>query len=85
MRAPLGSLLTSLNVDGGEGGKGGGRTGNRRRTTMMSRKWRWIRMRPEKEGKGRGRVKRMKDEFCPSKSQMLQGTLSIPMLNTSML
>ena len=44
-------------------------------------------MRPEKEGrgKGRGRVKRMKDEFCPSKSQMLQGTLSIPMLNTSML
>ena len=54
---------------------------------MRSRKWRWIRMRPEKEGrgKGRGRVKRMKDEFCPSKSQMLQGTLSIPMLNTSML
>ena len=37
------------------------------------------------EGKGRGRVKRMKDEFCPSKSQMLQGTPSIPMLNTSML
>ena len=36
---------------------------------MRSRK---IRMRPEKEGKGRGRVKRMKDEFCPSK---LQGTL----------
>ena len=36
-------------------------------------------------GKGRGRVKRMKDEFCPSKSQMLQGTLSIPMLNTSVL
>ena len=58
--------------------------GNRRRTTMRSRKRRWIRMRPEKEGrgKGRGRVKRMKDEFCPSKSQM---TLSIPMLNTSML
>ena len=65
-------------VGGGKGGgekRGGGRTGNRRRTTMRSRKWRWIRMRPEKEG--RGRVKRMKDEFCPSKSQMLQGTLSI--------
>ena len=37
------------------------------------------------EGEGEGRVKRMKDEFCPSKSQMLPGTLSIPMLNTSML
>ena len=71
---------------GGKGGgekRGGGRTGNRRRTTMRSRKWRWITMRPEKEGGGR--VKRMKDEFCPSKSQMLQGTLSIPMLNTSVL
>ena len=71
--------------EGGKGGgekRGGGRTGNRRRTTMRSRKWRWIRMRKEGRGKDRGRVKRMKDEFCPSKSQMLQGT---PMLNTSML
>ena len=25
------------------------------------------------------------DELCPSKSQMLQGTVSIPMLNTSVL
>ena len=41
---------------GGSGGggekRGGGRTGKRRRTTMRSRKWRWIRMRPDKEGEG---------------------------------
>ena len=37
-------------------------------------------------GGQRRRGKRMKhDELCPSKSQMLQGTVSIPMLNTSML
>ena len=48
---------------------------------MRSRKRRWIRMRPEKEGGG----ERMKDEFCPSNTQMLQGTVSIPMLNTSVL
>ena len=40
-------------------------------------------------GGGRGqrrRGKRMKDEkFCTTKSQMLQRTMSIPMLNTSVL
>ena len=40
----------------------------------------------ERGGGQRRRGKRMKhDELCPSKSQMLQGTVSIPMLNTSML
>ena len=48
-------------------------------------------MRPEKEGEGEGEGRggggqRTKhDELCPSKSQMLQGTVSIPMLNTSVL
>ena len=35
-------------------------------------------------GGGGGGGKRMKnEEFCPTKSQMLQGTVSIPMLNTT--
>ena len=64
MRAPLGGLLTSLNIarerrrkwgreeeKGGGEKRGGGRTG-KRRMTMRSRKWRWIRMRPEKEDEG---------------------------------
>ena len=82
---------------GGEGKGGGEKMGGGRTGKMRgkSRKWRWIRMRPEKEGEGewereeegrgggqRRRGKRMKDEeFCPTKSQMLQGTVSIPMLN----
>ena len=38
------------------------------------------------EGEGRGRAEEGKEEeFCPTKSQMLPGNVSIPMLNTSVL
>ena len=49
--------------------------GNRRRTTMRSRKRRWIRMRPEKEGEGEGEGRGGGER---GDSQMLQGTVSIP-------